>query len=115
MLHSKYHFALALVIVALPTSLFKVANAQMGGYAGSYGGYYTIPGSTHVPNLGPTNNGASRSSTSLDNDCWNKIYDNEMAYWDSVISKSEFNSPQYHHAKEMKRITRIKLNGCFRN
>jgi hypothetical protein len=55
MLHSKYYFGFAVVIAVFPIGFPKVANAQTG-YSGSYGGYYTIPGSDYVPPLPSPNN-----------------------------------------------------------
>jgi hypothetical protein len=50
MLHSKYHFALAVAIAVFPVNLPKAANAQVG-YSGSYGGYYPVPGGHNMPPL----------------------------------------------------------------
>lgn len=118
MLHSKYHFALAVVAAVFSVNFPKVADAQVGN-AGPYGGYYPIPGGHNIAPLSSGQESSSQSpesrSTSFDNDCWNQVYDNYnngMEYWDNIISESEFNSPQYLHAKEMKQIIRIKLSSC---
>lgn len=104
MLRSKYYFALTMaVVIGLPVSFPKVSNAQMGGYAGPYGGYYTIPGSTHVPNLDPKRGGSSSSS--------GRTYPGEYRFeceerlgiweWRKRGEKFPFNSPGDQHCEAM--------------
>jgi hypothetical protein len=54
----------------------------------------------------------SSSGTTLNNDCWNSLYE-EVEYWDQVISESEYDSPEYYYAKQMRDLATDKQDVCF--
>jgi hypothetical protein len=102
MLHSKYHFALAVAIAVSSVDFPKVANAQTG-YAGPYGGYYPIPGGA---NMAPLPSGGRSSSSS------GRKYPGEYRFeceerlgywkWQKRSEQYPFNSPGDEYCTAMK-------------
>jgi hypothetical protein len=102
MLHSKYHFALAIVITVFSVSFPKVASADTG-YAGPYGGYYTVPGSDYVPPL-PSGGRSSSSSGRKYPGEYRFECEERLGYW-KWQKRSEqypFNSPGDEYCTAMK-------------
>jgi hypothetical protein len=92
------------VVIGLPLSFSKDANAQMGGYAGPYGGYYTIPGSTHVPNLDPRRGRSSSSSGRKYPGEYRFECERRLGYWEWEKRSEQypFNSREDEYCNAMK-------------